>query len=193
MILLIDNYDSFSHNLYQAIGAVNPDIKVVRNDAITVAEIRALAPSQVILSPGPGKPADAGVCTSVVRELHAELPILGICLGHQAIFEAFGGTVSYAAALMHGKASEISVDASCALFADLPPFVQVGRYHSLAGLRETLPAQLKVVAQADDGEIMAIAHEKYPVFGLQFHPESILTPVGQKIIENFLRIDSKKP
>lgn len=188
MILLIDNYDSFSYNLYQAIGAVSPDIEVVRNDALSVAEIRALGPSRIILSPGPGKPADAGVCVEVIKEMHSAVPILGICLGHQAIFEAFGGTVSYAATLMHGKSSEVSVDAKSSIFAGLPPFIQVGRYHSLAGIKETLPNALEVIAKSDDGEIMAIRHKKYPVFGLQFHPESILTPMGQKIIENFLAI-----
>lgn len=188
MILLIDNYDSFSYNLYQAIGAVRGEIEVVRNDAFSVAEIAAKKPEKIILSPGPGKPADAGVCVEAVKKLHEYVPILGICLGHQAIFEAFGGTVSYAAELMHGKSSEVSVNANCPIFVDLPPFIQVGRYHSLAGLKETLPAPLEIIAQADDGEIMGVRHKNFPVFGLQFHPESILTPTGQKIIENFLAL-----
>ncbi|MCL2388629.1 MAG: aminodeoxychorismate/anthranilate synthase component II [Defluviitaleaceae bacterium] len=186
MLLLIDNYDSFSYNLYQLIGEVEPNIKVIRNDAHTVAEIAALTPEKIILSPGPGKPSDAGVCIEVVRKLSGQVPILGICLGHQAIYEAFGGVISYAAQLMHGKSSEIAVDATCPIFAGLPPFIQVARYHSLAGVRETLPAELKIVAHADDGEIMAISHKEYPVYGLQFHPESILTPAGKDIIRNFL-------
>jgi anthranilate synthase component 2 len=160
----------------------------VRNDALTVEEIKALAPKKIILSPGPGRPADAGVCVEVVQKLHEYVPILGICLGHQAIFEAFGGTVSYAAKLMHGKASEVAVDSKSPIFANLPPFVQVGRYHSLAGLKDTLPEELEIIAQADCGEIMAIRHKKFPVFGLQFHPESILTPNGKEIVENFLAV-----
>lgn len=185
MVLLIDNYDSFSYNIYQAVGAIRPDIKVVRNDACTVAEIKELAPEKIILSHGSGKPADAGICVEVVRQLYDYVPILGVCLGHQAIFEAFGGTVSYAAQLMHGKASEVSVDAKCPIFAGLPPFIQAGRYHSLAGIKETLPAVLEIIAMADS-DIMAVRHREFPVFGLQFHPESILTPMGAKIIGNFL-------
>jgi len=188
MILLIDNYDSFAYNLYHAIGEVQPDIKIVRNDAHTVEEIKKLAPEKIILSPGPGKPSGAGVCIDIVKQLHDTVPILGICLGHQAIFEAFGGEISYAAQQMHGKSSEVSVDSRCPIFADLPPFIQVARYHSLAGVRDTLPDVLEIIAHTDDGEIMAIRHIKFPVFGLQFHPESILTPMGQKIIENFLAI-----
>lgn len=187
MILLIDNYDSFSYNLYQAIGEVRQDIKVVRNNAISVADIQELSPDKIVLSPGPGKPSAAGVCVEVVKQLHSYIPILGICLGHQAIYEAFGGTVSYAATQMHGKSSEISVDAKCPIFSDLPPFIQVGRYHSLAGIKPTLPEELEITAQSEDGEIMGIRHKKHPVFGLQFHPESILTPMGQRIIENFLQ------
>jgi anthranilate synthase component 2 len=189
MVLLIDNYDSFSYNLYQAVGAVREDVKVVRNDSLSVAEIEELGAERIILSPGPGKPRDAGVCVDVVKELYAKVPILGICLGHQAIFEAFGGTVSYAMRQMHGKSGEATVDAKCPVFADLPPFVQVGRYHSLAGLKETLPPDLEITAQTDDGEIMGVRHKKFPVYGLQFHPESILTPMGQKIIENFLGVN----
>ena len=187
MILLVDNYDSFSYNLYQAVGAVNPDIRVIRNDTLTVAEIKSLAPSRIIISPGPGRPADAGCCVALLQEMYAHVPILGICLGHQAIFEAFGGTVGYAAQLMHGMSSEASIDAKCPIFADLPPFIQVARYHSLAGIRATLPESLEVISMADD-EIMGVRHREYPVFGLQFHPESILTPLGQRIIDNFLKI-----
>jgi anthranilate synthase component 2 len=190
MILLIDNYDSFSYNLYQAIGVINPNIKIIRNDTHTVREIAAMKPEKIILSPGPGKPSDAGVCIDAIKELHKAVPILGICLGHQAIYEAFGGTVSYASELMHGKASEASVDTRAPIFKDLPPFVQVGRYHSLAGVADTLPDELKIIAKSvsknGNEDIMAVMHKAYPVFGLQFHPESFLTPCGEMIIANFL-------
>jgi anthranilate synthase component 2 len=188
MILLIDNYDSFSYNLYQLIGSIDPDIKVIRNDEMSVDEIIKLAPARVVLSPGPGKPSDAGICIDVVKQLHAAIPILGICLGHQAIYEAFGGTVSYASRLMHGKASEVMVDVSNALFKGLLPAIQAARYHSLAGIKSTLPEALSIIAWTEDDEIMAVCHKNYPVYGLQFHPESIRTPVGKTIIENFLAI-----
>lgn len=186
MILLLDNYDSFSYNLYQLIGSIEPDIKVVRNDEISIDEIRKLAPGRIVISPGPGKPADAGICIEVVRRFHVEIPILGICLGHQAIYEAFGGTVSYAGRLMHGRSSEVTIDTGNPLFKGLPPVIQAGRYHSLAGVKETLPEALNIIAWTDDGEIMALRHKEYPVYGVQFHPESILTPKGKTIIENFL-------
>ena len=186
MVLLIDNYDSFSYNLYQLIGTIDPDIKVVRNDAIDIPGIRALAPDHIVLSPGPGKPANAGICEQAVRELYAAYPMLGICLGHQAIYEAFGGTVSYANELMHGKASNVLVDAQNALFQGLPPVIRAGRYHSLAAVGYTLPKALTVTARTEGGEIMAVSHWKYPVYGLQFHPESILTPEGKTIIANFI-------
>lgn len=188
MILLIDNYDSFSYNLYQAVGQVNPDIRVIRNDELTVEEIRTLKPSAVILSPGPGKPANAGVCVQAARELAGEMPVLGVCLGHQSIYEAFGGTVSYATKLMHGKQSIAKLDRECPLFEGLPEEIPVARYHSLAGLKETLPDCLKIVAETGEGDLMAVQHKEYPVFGLQFHPESILTPDGQQIIKNFLSL-----
>ena len=184
MLLLIDNYDSFSYNLYQLIGSIYPDIKVVRNDALSAEDVKRLAPKYIVISPGPGKPSQAGICIDVVKLLHKEIPILGICLGHQAIFEAFGGTVSYASRLMHGKSSEVTIDETCVLFRGLPPVIQAARYHSLAGLKETLPSVLKVVAKTSDDEIMAICHKDYPVYGLQFHPESILTPTGKRILEN---------
>ncbi|MCL1843780.1 MAG: aminodeoxychorismate/anthranilate synthase component II [Defluviitaleaceae bacterium] len=186
MILLIDNYDSFSYNLFQIIGEINPNIKVVRNDEISVHEITAMKPEKIVLSPGPGRPSEAGCCVDVVQKFFDKVPILGICLGHQSIFEAFGGTVSYAAKLMHGKSSEVAVDAKCPIFEGLPPFVQVARYHSLACVKETLPEELEIIARADDGEIMGVCHKKFPVFGLQFHPESILTPLGKVIIGNFI-------
>jgi anthranilate synthase component II len=186
MVLLIDNYDSFSYNLYQVIGAIESDIKVVRNDEISVDEIKRLAPSRLVISPGPGKPSDAGICIEAVKRLYSSIPILGICLGHQAIYEAFGGTVSYASKLMHGKSSQINLDVENALFKELPPVIKAARYHSLVGIESTLPDALKITARTDDGEIMAVCHKEYPVYGLQFHPESILTPDGGIIIKNFL-------
>ena len=190
MILLIDNYDSFSYNLYQLVGTLNPDIRVVRNDKITLPEIEKMNPSHIILSPGPGKPSDAGVCKDCVTYFAGKIPILGVCLGHQAIFEAFGGTVSYARQLMHGKQSQVTVDLESAIFRNMNSTIGAARYHSLSGLKETTPDCLKIVASSDDGEIMAVEHREYPIFGLQFHPESILTPDGKKILENFLKIQN---
>lgn len=191
MILLIDNYDSFSYNLYQYIGAIDPNIKVIRNDELSVGDIESLSPARIVISPGPGKPSDAGICIETIRALYANIPILGICLGHQAIYEAFGGTVSYAGRLMHGKSSEVTVDTSNPLFKGLPPSIQAARYHSLAGIKSTLPGCLTIIAQTGDEEIMAVRHNDYPVYGLQFHPESILTPNGKTIIENFMGRDLK--
>ncbi len=188
MILLIDNYDSFSYNLYQLAGAVRPDITVIRNDAYTVEEIEAMQPEALILSPGPGRPEDAGVCIEAIRRLAGKIPILGVCLGHQAICQAFGGTVSYAKELMHGKQSEALIDRECVLFRGLESPVKVARYHSLAALEETLPAQLRVTARTADGEVMAVEHREYPLYGLQFHPESVLTPDGMQIIKNFMEV-----
>lgn len=188
MILLIDNYDSFSYNLYQLIGSICPDIKVVRNNELTVEELSALSPSHIVLSPGPGKPRDAGICVEAVRRLGAHIPMLGVCLGHQAIFEAYGGTVSYANQLMHGKQSQALLNPNCTLFQNIPGIIHVARYHSLAGVRETLPAELDIVATTTSGDIMAVAHKTYPVYGLQFHPESILTTHGNAIIQNFLEV-----
>ncbi len=188
MILLIDNYDSFTFNLYQLLGTLSPDIKTIRNDAMTVEEIRSLAPKAIILSPGPGKPKDAGICEAVVKELGGEIPILGVCLGHQAICEAFGGTVSHAKRLMHGKQSMAKLSSESPLFAGLPDQVPVARYHSLSLVQETLPEALTVISMSDDNEVMAVQHKEYPIFGLQFHPESIMTPDGIKMLENFLKI-----
>ena len=188
MILLIDNYDSFSYNLVQYIGSIRPDIRVIRNDACTVEEIEAMHPEAIVISPGPGRPADAGVCIEAIRWFKDKVPILGVCLGHQAICEAFGGTVSYAKKLMHGKTSMAELSLESPVFAGLPECIQVARYHSLAALREDLPRELMVTAQTPDGEIMAVQHRDYPVYGLQFHPESVLTPDGLKIIENFLKL-----
>ena len=186
MILLIDNYDSFSYNLYQLIGAVDPDIRVIRNDAITILEMEALAPEAIFLSPGPGKPADAGVCVEAVKYFAGKIPIFGVCLGHQAICEAFGATVSYASRLMHGKTSAAHLDTTTRLFSGMRESIQVARYHSLAAVRDTLPDCLRVTAETGDGEIMAVEHTQYPVYGVQFHPESVMTPDGINMIKNFL-------
>ena len=186
MILLIDNYDSFSYNLYQCIGEADPDIRVIRNDEMTVGEIRSLHPRRIIISPGPGRPGDAGVIIDAVRELGGEVPILGVCLGHQAICAAYGAKITYARQLMHGKQSIVTLDSRCPLFEDLPVQVPVARYHSLAADPQTLPGCLCVTARTADGEIMAVQHRNYPVFGLQFHPESILTPDGQTMLCHFI-------
>lgn len=192
MIYLIDNYDSFSYNLYQLIGEVDPAIEVFRNDALTVEELEEKNPEAVILSPGPGRPADAGICEEVALKLSGKVPILGVCLGHQAICEAFGGTVGYAKELMHGKSSLVKVDEQSPLFKGLPAKVRVARYHSLAADEGSLPECLQVVSRADDGEVMAVQHAEFPTFGVQFHPESILTPDGRAMIENFLAIATKE-
>lgn len=185
MILLIDNYDSFSYNLYQFIGEMEPDIKVIRNDELSTDEIDALAPSHIILSPGPGRPADAGICIEVVQKLYKKYPIFGVCLGHQVICEAFGAEIIHAKQLMHGKTSVVSVKNE-GIFSGFLEKIPVARYHSLAAGKTTLPGCLKITAFTDDGEIMAVQHAAYPVFGVQFHPESILTPDGKKILQNFL-------
>lgn len=187
MIVLIDNYDSFSYNLYQLIGSVEPDIRVIRNDECSVEEIEAMEPEALILSPGPGRPADAGVCIAAIKYFAGKLPIFGVCLGHQAICEAFGGTVSYAKDLMHGKQRTMRVVEESRLFSGLPEEFPAARYHSLAAVKESLPPELLVTAESEEGEVMAIEHRDFPVFGVQFHPESVLTPDGKKIIENFVR------
>lgn len=188
MIYLVDNYDSFSYNLYQLIGALREDVRVIRNDAMSVAELAALTPEAVILSPGPGRPADAGICEEIVRELDGHVPLLGVCLGHQAIVEALGGTIDYAKELMHGKSSRIKITPGSRMFADLGDEVRVARYHSLAADEDTLPSCLQVTARDEQGEVMAVEHITHPTFGLQFHPESIMTPTGTQMIENFLAL-----
>lgn len=186
MVLLIDNYDSFSYNLYQLVGSIQPDIRVIRNDEMTIEEIRALAPDHIILSPGPGRPEDAGICMEAAAAFAGEIPILGVCLGHQAICEAYGTKVTYAEQLMHGKQDDISVNTETTLFKGLPEVIRGARYHSLAADPKTLTDQLVVTARTKAGEIMAVSHREYPVYGLQFHPESILTPKGDMILRNFL-------
>lgn len=188
MILLIDNYDSFSYNLYQLVGTINEDIKVIRNDEMTIDEIEKLAPSHIIISPGPGKPKDAGICEDVILHFMGKIPIIGVCLGHQAICESLGGTVSYAKRLMHGKSSIASIDTTAPIFNGMDSKIQVARYHSLSAVKDKLPDCLKIIATADDDdEVMAVMHKDYPLYGVQFHPESILTPSGLEILKNFLK------
>ncbi|MBX7075880.1 MAG: aminodeoxychorismate/anthranilate synthase component II [Methanobacteriaceae archaeon] len=202
MILLVDNYDSFSYNLYQFIGIalseikglnlqsdskkIINEIKVIRNDELSISEIEMLNPNIIILSPGPGRPSDAGVCVDLVKAFEGKIPILGVCLGHQSICEAYGGKISYAKKLMHGKSSIVNLKDNEPLFEDIPDSIQAARYHSLALLEGTLPEELDVIAETKNGEIMGVKHNLYPIYGLQFHPESILTPEGLNIIKNFI-------
>lgn len=188
MTLLIDNYDSFSFNLYQMVGTLDPNITVIRNDQYTIQEIEQLHPDRILLSPGPGKPSDAGICEDVVLHFQGKIPILGVCLGHQAICEAYHAVICHAKQLMHGKQSVVTLDTDCALFKGMDSVQSIARYHSLAVKADTLPDFLKVTAMTKDHEIMAVAHKEYPIFGLQFHPESILTPQGSAMLNNFMKI-----
>ena len=187
MILLIDNYDSFSYNLYQLIAKQYPDVKVVRNDEFAVSEIEAMQPDAIVLSPGPGRPKEAGVCEEVVRYFLDKVPMLGVCLGHQAICEALGGKITYARELMHGKKKTMRQTGANKLFAGLPETFDAARYHSLVAEEASLPVDLVVTAQSIDGEIMAVEHRWRPVFGLQFHPESVMTAQGDVMMQNFLK------
>ena len=190
MILLIDNYDSFSYNLYQLIGGVNPDIKVIRNDEMTVQEIESLDPEIIVISPGPGKPADAGICVEAVKYFKGKIPVFGVCLGHQSICEAYGATVSYASRLMHGKTSTVKIDGSSMLYKGMDnenSEILVARYHSLSVVEDTLPPELKITGRADDGEVMSVEDTVNHVYGVQYHPESVLTPRGNEIIKNLLK------
>ena len=187
MILIIDNYDSISYNLYQLIGSMCPDIKVVRNDSLSVEDVESMSPDAIVISPGPGRPEDAGICVELVRSLGPRIPILGVCLGHQAICQAYGADIVHARRLMHGKASDITIKARDPLFEGLPGSVRVARYHSLAADPGTIPGCLEVVATSDEGEVMAVRHREHPVHGVQFHPESIMTPDGAAMLRNFLR------
>ena len=186
MILLIDNYDSFVYNLYQFLAVEDPDVRLVRNDRITPEEALSMEPDAIVISPGPGKPSDAGVCIELIRQLKGRIPILGVCLGHQAIGEAFGATVTHASRLMHGKTSLLTDVADDIIFKGIKKPVQVARYHSLSVQESTLPEELEVTARSDDGELMAMRHREYPIYGLQFHPESVMTPEGSAMIRNFL-------
>lgn len=198
MILMIDNYDSFTYNLYQYFGEIYSDIKVVRNDCITIEEIEKLAPEAIVISPGPGYPKDAGISVDVIKHFSGKLPILGICLGHQSICEAFGGKIVKADELMHGKSSKISIDNSSPVFKDLPKDIEAARYHSLIAEHSSLPECLEATAFDSAGQIMAVQHREHPTYGLQFHPESVLTADGKIIIRNFLmnvkgiNLDSEK-
>ena len=188
MILMIDNYDSFTYNLVQYLGVLGSEVEVHRNDKITLDEIESMKPERIVISPGPGTPQSAGITISMIERFHPkEVPILGVCLGHQAIGAAFGGRVLHAARIMHGKTSEISHDGK-GVFRDLPDPITATRYHSLAVERESLPSCLEVSAEAEDGEIMGLRHREYPVEGIQFHPESILTKEGMNILRNFLNL-----
>lgn len=203
MILLIDNYDSFSYNLVQLIGGIqkeryeqgkiaegedeNYGIRVVRNDELTVSEIKKLAPEYIILSPGPGRPENAGICEELLKTYDRPVKILGVCLGHQAICEAFGGNVVYAKELMHGKQSMITFDEKEPVFAGIPENIKIARYHSLAAEAAAMPKCLQVIAETDDGEVMAVKHKDKAIYGFQFHPESVLTEYGKEMLENFLQ------
>ena len=187
MILLIDNYDSFSYNLFQLFVSLGEDVIVKRNDEITTEEAGALRPDAIVLSPGPGRPEDAGITIDVIRTYYRTIPIFGVCLGEQAIAAAFGASVVYANALMHGKAAKIILDKDSYLFHGLGEEIEGGRYHSLIVDADTLPDDFKVSARCEDGSVMAIEHKIYPLAGVQFHPESILTPRGAEIAANFLK------
>jgi anthranilate synthase component 2 len=187
MILLLDNFDSFTYNIYQMVGEFEPDIQVFRNNALNLDEIEQLAPTRIILSPGPGYPAAAGIMPALIKAFAGRIPLLGVCLGHQGIAEAFGATIVEAPVPVHGKRSPVQLDRTCKLFVDLPETIEVGRYHSLMVDPKTFPDALRVTATSDDGLIMALEHHSLPVFGLQFHPESILTDHGQAMLRSFVR------
>jgi len=191
MILIIDNYDSFTYNLVHIIAEVTDDYKVIRNDECTVEEIRNLNPSKILISPGPGRPEDAGITESIIRDLGSEIPILGVCLGHQAIGHVFGAEVIHAPSLMHGKTSLIDHDGQ-SVFAGVEENFIATRYHSLALKPITIPETLKVTARTPDGVIMGVRHKQYPIEGIQFHPESILTVEGPKIVKNWLKLEYQK-
>lgn len=187
MIVLIDNYDSFTYNLYQFMGEFERDIKVIRNDKITAEELIEMAPDKVVISPGPKTPDDAGNCLDIIEKVAGKIPILGVCLGHQSIGQSFGGNVIHAKTLFHGKSSRIEL-AEDPLFQGVAKEIDVARYHSLVVEYSSLPECFEVLAKTDDDEIMAMKHKTLPVYGLQFHPESILTQDGKKIVENFVNM-----
>ena len=192
MILVIDNYDSFTYNLVQYLGELGAELKVVRNDEVGLDAVESMAPERIVVSPGPGTPDQAGISIDAIRRFGPTTPILGVCLGHQAIGQAFGGTVARAKRQMHGKTSEIAHDGK-GVFAELPnPFVAT-RYHSLVVLERTVPSELEVSARAEDGEVMGIRHRRYPIEGVQFHPESILTVEGKRLLKNFLQVVRLEP
>lgn len=188
MLVLFDNYDSFTYNLYQYLGDFTTDITVVRNDAYTAEEIMDMKPDNIILSPGPKRPDEAGVMEDLIRLGAGKVPMLGICLGHQGIGEVYGGNVTRAPYMAHGKTSEVTIDTEHPLFAGLPSKITVGRYHSLIVEKDSYNDSLTSIAHSDDDIVMALSHTEYPLYGIQFHPESILTPEGKKILENFLQV-----
>ena len=187
MILVIDNFDSFTHNLVQYLRMGGAKVKVVRNNATTLEEIEALAPSALVLSPGPGRPESAGICLTAIGHFAGRLPVLGVCLGHQSIAQAFGGRIVHAQATMHGKTSRVETNGED-LFKDIASPMKAMRYHSLAVERATLPPCLENTATTKDGEIMGLRHREHPIFGIQFHPESIMTPAGKRLIKNFIQM-----
>lgn len=191
MILIIDNYDSFSFNLVQMLGELkeeDEEIKVIRNDEMTVDEVLALKPSHIVLSPGPGRPVDAGICEELIKKVPETIPLMGVCLGHQAICESLGGRITYAEQLMHGKQSRIKVDNKSPLFQKMPEKIEVARYHSLVADKAQIPEVLQITAEDEKGEVMAVRHRTAQIYGVQFHPESIMTPEGKQILKNFLAI-----
>lgn len=190
MILIIDNYDSFTYNLYQYVAQLHDQVKVVRNNKISINEIGQLNPSGIILSPGPGRPENAGICVEVIKQLGQKIPVLGVCLGHQAISIAFGGKVVQAPEIVHGKTATI-FHYRKNLYKNLPLPFQAGRYHSLIVERETLPAELMIEAESSEGIIMGMRHSRYPIFGVQFHPESVLTPKGNELLKEFVEYCTK--
>lgn len=187
MLLILDNYDSFTYNLVQYFGELGAEMKIFRNDKITVEDVKRLAPERICISPGPCTPNEAGISLEVIREMGANTPILGVCLGHQSIGQVYGGDVVLADRLMHGKTSPIHHEGR-SVFAGMPEPFQATRYHSLIVKRETLPEDLQITAWTDEGEIMGLMHKEHPVHGVQFHPESILTEQGKKLLENFLKL-----
>jgi len=188
MILIIDNYDSFTYNLVHIVAGVTDNYKVIRNDELSVEEIKSMNPSKILISPGPGRPEDAGITEQIIRELGSETPVLGVCLGHQAIGHVYGAEVIHAPSLMHGKTSLIEHDGK-SVFADVEENFIATRYHSLALKPSSIPATLKITARTQDGVIMGIRHTEYPIEGIQFHPESILTTEGPKIVKNWLKLN----
>ena len=188
MVLIIDNYDSFTYNLVQYIGSLNYNMKIIKNDQVSIEEIDMLKPTKIVISPGPGNPENAGISIDVIKKYYKSIPILGICLGHQAIAVALGGEVNHSNEISHGKVVEIHSNKS-QIFKEIPSCFKAARYHSLIIDRDSLPSDIKIIAQTENEIIMGIEHRLYPLFGLQFHPESIETEFGMKMIENFLKIN----